>query len=179
MRSYQRGNFDGTVPQQFARHKQRYFPYGRADNGGRTGSKLYELNVFAWRMGRPGISHPRRRPRQSPPANDLRRCRHRHRLSLLPQLLVVIAYAGHRRRRSRPPPTPPAAAAGCSCCRRRRRPTTYAAAAAAVCRRGRRHGRRPVRKWPTANPQFGLLAVTQKLRPCEQITIKDFRGTGL
>ena len=42
----------GTIPSHLAKYKAKYFKYGSADNGGRLGSKLYELNTFAWQFGR-------------------------------------------------------------------------------------------------------------------------------
>ncbi len=39
----------GTIPSYLTKYKEQYGKYGHADNhdGGRLGSKLYELNTFA------------------------------------------------------------------------------------------------------------------------------------
>ena len=53
MKCYLNSMNTGTIPSHLAKYKDRYFKYGSADNGGRLGSKLYELNMFAWKFGRP------------------------------------------------------------------------------------------------------------------------------
>jgi hypothetical protein len=53
MKCYLDSKDTGTIPSNLAKYKAKYFKYGSADHGGRLGSKLYELNTFAWRFGRP------------------------------------------------------------------------------------------------------------------------------
>jgi hypothetical protein len=53
MKSYLDSKNTGTIPSHLAKYRAKYFKYGRADHGERLGSKLYELNMFAWKFGRP------------------------------------------------------------------------------------------------------------------------------
>ena len=53
MKCYLGSKDTGTIPSHLAKYKEKHFKYGHADNVGRLGSKLYELNTFAWRFGRP------------------------------------------------------------------------------------------------------------------------------
>jgi hypothetical protein len=53
MKCYLDSKDTGTIPSHLAKYKNKYFEYGRADNEGRLGSKIYELNMFAWKFGRP------------------------------------------------------------------------------------------------------------------------------
>jgi hypothetical protein len=53
-RSYPAGGVTGTIPNCYRMHKMAAFRHGKADsNGGALGSALYELNIYAWRFGRP------------------------------------------------------------------------------------------------------------------------------
>jgi hypothetical protein len=47
------GNSTPTIPQKFAGKKAALFPNGEADTNTRPGSKLFEVNDFMWKYGRP------------------------------------------------------------------------------------------------------------------------------
>jgi hypothetical protein len=53
MPCYLDGGVTNTIPSSYARYRAKYFKNGRAGHGKRLGSKIYELNTFAWQFGRP------------------------------------------------------------------------------------------------------------------------------
>ena len=55
MPCYLDGGVTNTIPCSYARYRAKYFKNGRAGHGKRLGSKIYELNTFAWQFasGRP------------------------------------------------------------------------------------------------------------------------------
>ena len=53
MKCYLDSGDTGTIPSHLAKYRAKYFKHGSADRGSRLGSKLYELNMFAWKFGRP------------------------------------------------------------------------------------------------------------------------------
>ena len=53
MKCYLDSKDTGTIPSHLAKYEAKYFKYGSADNGGRLGSKIYELNTFTRHFGRP------------------------------------------------------------------------------------------------------------------------------
>jgi len=53
MPSYLDGGVTATIPASYAKYKKKYFKNGSSDRGKRLGSRIYELNTFAWRFGRP------------------------------------------------------------------------------------------------------------------------------
>ncbi len=53
MKCYLDSKDTGTIPSHLAKYREQYYKYGHADHGKCLGSKLYELNTFAWKFGRP------------------------------------------------------------------------------------------------------------------------------